>query len=183
MARTQRNAVGETNAMGVYVTKLFDIQSANASATELAVALLTPCTTVESLQTVRDAFKLEYARQYKERVGTDVDKCKAATDMAWSRTVARATDAGYVKPVAENAKAKAARESRAAKSAGKIDGRTTKASKAKAADKAVIVPDVDGDEELQAAFDWVMEDESRQTLFVAWVEAHQAGSRRVIRAA
>lgn len=183
MARTTRTAAVEVNAMGVYVTKLFDIQSANATATELAVALLTPCTTVESLQKVRDAFKLEYARQYKERVGNDADKCKAATDMAWSRTVARASDAGYVKPVAENDKAKKARESRAAKSAGKVDGRTTKASKAKAADKDVIVPDVEGDEELQAAFDWVMEDESRQTLFIAWVEAHQAGTRVIRRAA
>lgn len=185
MARTQATAV---NAIGAYVTKLFDIQSANASATEMAVALLTPCTTVDALQIVRDQFKTEYAKQYKERIGDAFDeaKCKAATDMAWSRTVSRATEAGYVKPVAENAKAKAARESRAKKSEGKVDGRTQRtgsraANKSKASD--VIVPETNGDEELQEAFDWVMEDETRQTLFIAWVESHKAGTRTVRRAA
>lgn len=175
--------------MGAYVTKLFDIQSANATATEMAVALLTPCTTVDALVIVRDQFKAEYAKQYKERMGDAFaeDKCKSATDMAWSRTVSRATDAGYEKPVAENAKAKAARESRAKKAEGKVDGRTQRtgsraANKSKAT-RDVIVPEVGNDEELQDAFDWVMEDETRQTLFIAWVESHKAGTRTVRRAA
>lgn len=170
-----------TNAIAQYVGALFDLQQSNANANQLAFDLVKDCADVESLNVVRDAFKAEYATQYKARVGKDEAKCKAAVDMAWSRTMGRAKDMGYERPQADNAKAKKARDGRKAASAGKVDGRTTK----KPATVAVIVPESDTDEDLNAAFDWVMESDENITLFKAWVAAHQnkAPVRKVIRRA
>jgi len=179
---TKKAAANNTNAIAQYVGVLFDLQQSNANANQLAFDLVKSCTTVDALTVVRDAFKAEYATQYKARVGTDEAKCKAAVDMAWSRTMGRAKDMGYERPMAENAKAAKARDSRKSASAGKVDGRTTKkASKA----VAVIVPESDTDDDLNAAFDWVMESDENITLFKAWVAMHQGKVpvRKIIRRA
>jgi hypothetical protein len=180
MATKQVKAAQATNAIAQYVGVLFDLQQSNANANQLAFDLVKDCKDVDALNVVRDAFKTEYAAQYKARVGKDEAKCKAAVDMAWSRTMGRAKDMGYERPMADNAKAKKARDGRKAQSAGKVDGRTTK----KPAAVAVIVPESD-DDELNAAFDWVMESDENVTLFKAWVAAHQnkAPVRKVIRRA
>jgi hypothetical protein len=187
MARTNTKAV-EANAIGAYVTALFDAMVATAKADDLAYAMVKDCADVEATNKVRDDFKAAYTARRKSDDGAafDADKCKASADMAWSRVCAKAKDRGWVKPVAETKGAKNARESRAKASAGKVDGRTTRTgsrNKGSAKKVDVIVPDAGDDEELQAAFDWVMEDDTRMTLFVKWVEAQQKGTRTIRRAA
>lgn len=183
MARNIKAAAANTNAIGAYVNALFDAMVANAKADDLAYEMVKDCTTVDGTNKVRDDFKAAYIARRKSDDGAafDADKAKAAGDMAWSRVCAKAKDRGWVKPVAENAKAKAARDSRAKASAGKVDGRTTKTG-SRASNKTVKGIIVD-DDEVQVAVDWVMEDETRITLFLKWVESQQSNTRTVRRAA
>lgn len=187
MARTNTKAV-EVNAIGAYVTALFDAMVATARADDLAYDMVKSCATVEVTNKVRDDFKAAYTARRKadDAAAFDADKCKASADMAWSRVCAKAKDRGWVKPVAETAGATKARNTRAAASAGKVDGRTTRTgsrNKGSAKKVDVIVPDAGDDEELQAALDWVMEDDTRATLFVKWVESQQKTTRTIRRAA
>lgn len=200
MARVTSKAVAvqSVNLIGAYVSALFDLETSKAAANDQAVTILKACTTVDAVDKVGKEFKAEYLRQYAERKGIALKTGEAfdaarkvdgspefkaynASNMAWSRMVTVAKDAGWVRPVAENDKAAKARTTRAAASAGKVDGRTTKTgSRASNKVAGVIVPETE-DDELAQAFDWVMEDESRQTLFIAWVAAHQGATRTVRR--
>jgi hypothetical protein len=194
MARTTK-AAPAANAVGAYVTALFDAMTAAAKADGLAYEMVKGCATVESTNAIRDEFKAAYIAKRKDvdAAAFDADKAKAAGDMAWSRVCAKAKEQGWVKPVAENAKAATARTTRAKASAGKVDGRTLRTG-SRASNKGVkavldqrvkdvIVPETGDDTELQDAFDWVMEDESRMTLFVNWVKASKGATRTVRRAA
>lgn len=189
MARTQQVARATIiTGVSAYVSALFDAMTATAKADHLAYEMVKGCDTVESTNAIRDDFKAEYIKARKERDGAafDADKAKAACDMAWSRVCAKAKEQGWEKPVAETKGAKKAREQRAKAGEGKVDGRTTRTgsrNKGSAKVSGVIVPDVGDDDELQAALDWVMDDETRQTLFIAWVESQQKQTRTVRRAA
>lgn len=188
MARSTKVAVAvSANAVGAYVSALLDLQGFNLNAKAMAYDLLVECTTVESLTKVRDAFKAEYIAQYTVRNGasTEAEKAKNASNMAWSRTVANAADKGYAKPVVETEGAKKARLARAAKSAGKTDGRTTKLS----TKVAGILSD---NEELMSAFATIAKDKGLAESFLDWFEAETAApvvpvrqvrSGRVVKAA
>lgn len=190
MARiTSKAVVAPVNAVGAYVAALLDLQTSARNCAALALDLVSECTTVESLNVVRDSFKAEYATQYQARNPTtfDAEKCKNASNMAWSRTCANAKDLGYVRPVAETAGAQKARDARAKAGAGKVDGRTTKT---KLSTKVAGI--LSDNEELMSAFASIAKDATLAEAFLDWFEAETAApvvpvrqvrSGRVVKAA
>jgi hypothetical protein len=151
--------------------------------TARAVAYVNGANDDAALIARRDMFNVAYRAEYLARAvankkPADKDAAANASKQAWMRLVARATKAGYVKPEkelsAEAKRAKAAREAKKAKEPQKKDGRTARA-EAKRVEKvkASVIVGEDVGEEVQAAIDWVLDDETRTTLFLAWVKSHK----------
>jgi uncharacterized protein YajQ (UPF0234 family) len=140
-----------------------------------AYDILSDLKTVEEVNAVRDAFKAEYAKGYDSRfANADKEKRTNACNMAWSRVCAYAKEKGWDKPVAENAKAKAAREARAAESKGKVDGRTAKA---KGKVEGVVVAKVaTAHDDLDEAMQLIRDNATLRAAFDVWFAKAQAAA-------
>lgn len=164
----------------------FAASSTRGEAKTAAFALLNGITTLAALVPVRDAVKAAYTTRYLLEIGQDKDKAKAACDMFWSRTVKAANELGFVRPMDMSAEAVAARAKREAKkvASGKPDGRTTKtgSNKSNKGKVDVIVPESD-DDDLQDAFDYVMETPEHQVAFKLWYAKQISATRTIHRAA
>jgi hypothetical protein len=191
MARTNKaiNAVSLETRIGTVIDTEFAVMASTGEAKDAAYALLNGIASKAALDPVRDAVKAAYITRYlADGISADKEKAKNAANMFWSRTVARATERGYVKPLDMSPEAVKARDKRAAALAksGKVDGRTTKtgsnASNKKASAVTVIVPESD-DDDLQDALDYVMESPEHQVAFKLWYAKQISTTRTIHRVA
>jgi hypothetical protein len=141
-----------------------------------AYDLLIELKDVGEVNAVRDAFKAAYAVGYVARFPkNEKEKCTNACNMAWSRVCSYAKEKGWEKPVAESAKAKAAREARAEQSKGKVDGRTAKAKGAKV-EGVVVAKVATAHDDLDEAMQMIRDNPTLRAAFDVWFQKAQAAA-------